>query len=151
MPKPLDPDKRAAILADIKAGGHSCRGIARKHGVSDHAVRKIATENGITDAWSRAQTEKATRARAADNKAARAIEAAQALAVAAELRRKILTAKDGRDARDWATAYGIMSDKHMAYERFDADNGVDEARSMLGALAAGLQAAYDQLGPDDGS
>ncbi|MEV4458477.1 hypothetical protein, partial [Microbispora sp. NPDC049633] len=136
--RPLDDATKDAILADIRAREKSCRGIARDHGVSDATVRKIAKDNNVVDAFSREKTEKATRARAADSKAARAVEAAESLTVAAELRRKILTAKDGRDARDWATAYGIMSDKHMAYERFDADNGADEARSMLGALAAGL-------------
>jgi transposase-like protein len=71
MPPRIDDTARAAILADIQAGQKSCRGIARDHDVSDATVRKIAHENGITDAFTREQTKKATEARRADMAAER--------------------------------------------------------------------------------
>lgn len=148
MPPPLDPTKRAAILEQIREGKPRNE-IARDLGVSGSSVSKIARENEL--AFDRTKTEKATRARALDSKAARSVEAVESLAVASDLRQRVLAARDGRDARDWATAYGIMSDKHMAFDRYDNDNGAEGARSMLGALAAGLQAAYDQMPATDES
>lgn len=121
MPPPLDPAKRAAILADIRAGGHSCRGLARKHGVSDHAVRKIAAQEGIENAWSRAQTEKATAARAADNAAERATLAAESLTAAQAALRRTVEALPEASARDAAVAYGILVDKHRALVDMDRD------------------------------
>lgn len=121
MPPPLDPAKRAAILADIRAGGHSCRGLARKHGVSDHAVRKIAAQEGIENAWSRAQTEKATAARAADNAAERATLAAESLTAARAALRRTVEALPEASARDAAVAYGILVDKHRALVDMDRD------------------------------
>jgi hypothetical protein len=145
----LDDKTRAAILNDIKAGDKSCRGIAADHGVSRTAVSKIAKDAGIADAFGRQKTKKATEAHVADGKAARALEAAESITAAAWLRQQIRTAKNGRDAQGWATAYGIMSDKHMAFEKYDSDNGTGEARSMLSALAEGLRVAYDQLPADE--
>lgn len=149
MPKPLPDHVRAAILDDIRAGG-TCRGIATKHSVSPSSVRKIAQEAGITDAFERAQTEKATAARQVDTKAARAVEAAETLAVAKHLRAQILTAQSGRDAQGWAVAYGIMIDKNLVLEKHDSDGGTEHARSVLGQLAEGFAAAYEALGDEPG-
>jgi transposase-like protein len=169
MPPRISDDKRAAILDDIKAGGNSCRGIARKHGVSDRVVRKIADENGITDAWSRAQTENATRARQADVRAQRTELKAVLLDDVRKLRERAWSpytyyerGKEGPEkvtldlpplgeARNAYTAIGIALDKHIALERIDSDGGADRAKGMIGALAAGLRAAYDQLPTDDQS
>lgn len=161
----MDNEKRTAILNDIKAGGNSCRGIARKHGVSDRLVRKIADENHIADPWSRAQTEKATRARTIDMKARRAEIAEVLLGDVHKFRERawskykyyergpegpelvVLDLPPLREAREAYTALGIAVDKHDKLIKMDSDNGAEEARSMLGALAEGLRVAYEQLPP----
>ena len=71
MPKPLPPKKRAAILADIKAGQKSRNQVARDHGVSTSTVSGIAKQANLTEAFDRSGTEAATRARVIDCKAAR--------------------------------------------------------------------------------
>ncbi|GII84583.1 hypothetical protein Ssi03_25730 [Sphaerisporangium siamense] len=140
--KPLDPAKRAAILADIDAGKNRNE-IARRQEVSASTVSRIAAAHGRS--FDRSSVETATRARQADNKARRAALATAALDDADAMRRRALAAEAGRDARDFATAYGIFIDKHAVLERLDSDGGTEQARSMLGALAAGLQAAAQQL------
>jgi integrase len=72
MPKPLDETKRAAILADIRAGQKPRNQIARDHDVSPSTVTGVAKTAGITDAFDRSQTLKATRAKSDDNAAKRA-------------------------------------------------------------------------------
>jgi len=67
MPKPLSQRKRAAILRDIKADGAKRNEIARKHGVSPGTVTGIAKTAGITDAFDRSSTKRATEAAVADN------------------------------------------------------------------------------------
>ncbi|MER7363590.1 hypothetical protein [Nonomuraea wenchangensis] len=148
MPPRLPDAKRAAILDDIRAGKPRNQ-IAREHEVSPSTVSKIAEENGVTNAFDRAQTENATKAALADNKARRVLLSSQALDDAGVMRLKALESDSGRDARDFATAYGIFIDKHAVLERLDSDGGADSAKGMIGALAAGLQAAYEQLPPDD--
>lgn len=68
MPPPLDPDKRAAIIEDIHAGmGRNA--IARKHEVAVATPTRIAAQEGITDAWDRSETKRATELRMVDVKA----------------------------------------------------------------------------------
>ena len=86
MPRPLAPEQRAAILEAIRAGGQSCRGLAKAHGVSTTVVRKIAAENGITDAWSRDRTKKATEAKAIDHAAVLVKLASRSAGVALSIR-----------------------------------------------------------------
>jgi len=144
------PDNiRAACADDIRAGQKSRAQIARDHGVSKASVTNIAAEAGISTPFDRSTTKKATEAVQADNRSARATEATGTIGVATVLRSSILTAENGNDAKGWAIAYGIFIDKHLALTKHDADPGVDAAKSMLGALARGLGAAYDQLtGPE---
>lgn len=162
----IPDEKRAAILADIRAGQMSCRAIARGHGVSDHAVRKIAKEAGITDAWSRDQTKNATRARVADMSARRAELAERMLNLAEhfasratspytvviatreEVIHEQLSEPPLPDVQRAMTAVGIAIDKHLALVRHDGDSGgdVDAARSLLSDLGLALGIAADQLG-----
>ena len=65
MPTPLDPDKRADILADIEAG-HGRNAIARRHDVGQATVTRIAASEGITDAWDRSASQRATELRMVD-------------------------------------------------------------------------------------
>ncbi|WP_067184573.1 hypothetical protein [Microtetraspora niveoalba] len=148
MPRPLDPTVRAAILNDIRAGQKSARQIGRDHGVATSTVSRLAKTTGEGDGWQRSQTEKATRAKQADNRSRRAHLASLALDDADAMRRRALTSEAGRDARDFATAYGIFIDKHATLERFDHDGGADHAKSMIGELADALRTVADQL-PDD--
>lgn len=162
MPAPRIPDEtRAAILADIKAGAKSCRAIARDHSVSAAYVSKLAKDEIATDAFERerSRTEKGTRARAFDARAARAQLAADLLADAQELRQRARSpytyyerGSDGpelvtlplpplRDTREAYVAIGIALQRHLELERHDSDNGVEGAKSMLGALADALRVA----------
>ncbi|WP_066360295.1 hypothetical protein [Herbidospora mongoliensis] len=144
--RPLDPTVEQAILASIDAG-LARNAVAREHKVSPSTVGKVAEKHGRT--FDRAKTKKATEAAVADSKAARAVEATQTLTVAKWLREKISTATTGRDAQGWATAYGILIDKHAMLDRFDHDGGVEHGKSMLGELSTALRAIAEQLPPDD--
>jgi predicted homoserine dehydrogenase-like protein len=167
VPPRLDDVKRGAILADIEAGQLSRNAIARKHRVAGSTVSAIADEAGIPDAFDRANVESATRARTADMKARRAL-LAEALLVDVELLRdrawskypQVVNTGDGHtivdldgppldQVRNAYAAVGIATDKHLALVAADKDTGVEDARSMLGALAAGLGAAYDRLKADE--
>lgn len=168
MPPRHSDETRAAILADIQSGEQlSTRRIAARHGVSDRFVRTVAEENGITDAWSREHTESATRARLADLKERRALLAEGLLDDAEALRERAwneykhtMATSEGlrsvtldlpplAEVRNAYAAIGIATDKHLALIKHDGGIGLDEAKSMLGAVAEGLQAAYEQLKADD--
>lgn len=160
MPPRIPDEKRAAILADIRAAQKSCRGIGRAHNVSDATVRKIAAEAGITDAFSRAQTENATRAAVIDNKARRVQLAADLLADAQRLRERawsqhqqyergqdgpelvFLPAPPPRDVQALYTSIGIAMQRHIELEKFDQADGSEAATSLLDAVAQGIEAAY---------
>jgi hypothetical protein len=163
VPPPIPDNIRTAILADVRAHRGSCRSIGRTHGVSDATVRKLAKDAGLVDAFSRAQTENATRARVADIKAQRAQLAVDLLSDVHRLRHRAwspyvmpVSGPEGvelvelklpplGEVRNAYTSIGIAVDKHLALIRVDADAGTEEARSMIGALAAGLQVAYEQM------
>lgn len=142
MPAPLPDDKRAAILADIKAGTGTCRGIARKHGVSRSTVSKIASDAGLTDAFGRQQTKAATEARIADAAAERASLSTDSLAAARAALAHMYEALSKASARDAAVIFGIFVDKHLALERHDSGADVDQAASLLGAILSDLQARH---------
>lgn len=159
MPPRIPDDKRAAILADIKERKASCRALAKTHGVSTALIRSIAAEAGITDAFSRENVEKATRAIVADNRSRRAALASALLDDADKLRARAwesysyyergqlgpelvtLDKPPLRDAKEAYVALGIALDKHVVLERHDAtDPGT--MGSLLGTLLAGLQAKH---------
>ena len=65
MPPPLDPQLRADILRDIQDTAAAEPGeklsrneIARRRGVSQATVTKIAKDAGLTGAFDRSQTDK---------------------------------------------------------------------------------------------
>lgn len=161
MPPPLPPDKRAAILATIKAGG-TCRGIARQHGVSPSTVRSIAHDAGLTNAFERTQTAAATRAKQADNRARRVDLSTLLLDDAHRLRAQLwqpctIGAFGGRnnvwtdtelpeptfgDKRAILASVNSAVRNHLDLERVDADGGADELGSLLGSLFDNLQARH---------
>ena len=149
MPHPIPDHTRAAILTDIRAGTKSRAQIARDHNVSRGSVTNIATEAGQATAFDRTATKNATQAVIADNKARRAALATLNLADDNHMRTRARDAQSGRDARDYATAYGIFIDKHLKLVDHDSDTGAEGAKSMLGALVTGLRAVAAELGPDD--
>lgn len=171
MPPRMAPDKREAILKDIRAGGMSRNQVARKHGVSASVVGKIAARAGITDAWDRTHALKGARAKAADNKAMRSQLQSDLLRDAQKLRGRAwskykvpLSGAEGievieldlpplPDVRAAYTAIGICVDKDAAIERSAATGaGTAEAESLMGRLAAALTEAVGggaETMPDD--
>lgn len=70
MPEPITPERRAAIVTDIRASKLGCNEIARLHGVSAGSVSKIARQEGHFFERS-VHTATATRAHQIDCAAAR--------------------------------------------------------------------------------
>lgn len=138
MPSPIPEATRAAVLADIETSQKSRGAIARDHGVSTTTVSKIARDAGIEQPFSREQTKSATEAALADHRARRADEASGSISAATHLRENLLKSESGRDAQGWATAYGIMIDKHAMLDGYDSDNGVAGAKSLLSGLGDAL-------------
>lgn len=158
MPAALPEDVREAIAEAVKAGG-TCRGVAREFDVSPSTVRKIAGEYGITDAFSRAATENATRAKTADLAARRAALAEALLEDADHFRRRArasytqhLTTRDevhaivmeeppGSEVKHLMGSVGLAVDRHLTLVKHDATDAGTSAvdqwlAHMLGAAAA---------------
>lgn len=164
MPPRIPADKRAAILTDVRAGTKSRGQISRDHGVSAPTVTKLAAEAGITDAFSRSQTEKATQAAVADNRSRRAQIAADLLDDVARFRQRAWSpytyyerGSDGpelvtldlpplKEAKEAYVAIGISLQRHAELEKLDADRGDEGARSMLGDLADAIGQAAREAG-----
>jgi hypothetical protein len=144
MPSPIPEETRAAVLEDIASEEElSTRTIADRHGVSESTVRKIAKDNGFTDAFTRANTENATRARVADMASRRAELAAGLLEDAEKLRKRawskyihVANGSEGLESieldlpplsevRNAYAALGISVDKHLQLVKHDTDtNGM---------------------------
>ena len=159
MPAKLAPDLRAAVEADIRAGGQSTRAIGKAHGVSEGTVRNIARAAGVTDAFTRADTKKATEAAVADNRAWRAATSRRFLQKCNQLLDQMdephmaynFGGKDNTyeeheftrppvDAqRTLITAAAIAFDKHVAQDRHDAAEAQDlsSVDSWLAAMVDG--------------
>jgi hypothetical protein len=158
VPPRIPDDKRAAILADVKAGKLGARQVAAKHSVAPSTVTKLAKDAGIVDAFERAQTKNATAAAQIDNKAMRVL-AAQRLIVKAHetldqmdaphlvfnfggkdntYEEHLLSKPPTGDLRNLMVITATAIDKHLVLERHDA-NEPDAAGSLLGALLTGLQ------------
>jgi len=118
VPRPLDPDKRAAILDDIRAG-KARNVIARDHGVSPSTVSKVAHENGHT--FDRSQTKDATAAAVADHASRRAALAERLIALAECSMDQAVAVLAEASARDAAVVLGIAVDKHRALVDMDRD------------------------------
>ncbi|HEY1176736.1 MAG TPA: hypothetical protein VGF17_11305 [Phytomonospora sp.] len=154
MPSPIPPETREAIVEDLGSDTEeSCRTIAKRHGVSDATVRKIAKDEGFTQAFTRADTENATRARVADMKATRTKLAAALLEDALKLRARAWEqytyyerSKDGvervqldlpplSEVRNAYTALAIAIDKHVVLDKHDTDlQGVAAVDAWLTAM-----------------
>lgn len=162
MPAPIPEDKRAAILRDIEAD-HPRNQIARDHKVSVSTVTKFAKQVGHE--FDRSHTKNATAAAVADNKSLRAATSRRFLEEANlfldDLHRPHTVFNFGgkdntfnsmefpepptADKRNLMVSAATAFDKHLVGEKHDADSGAVGARSVLGALAAGLQLAAEQI------
>jgi hypothetical protein len=149
---PLDPVKRAAILADIEARQLGRNAIARKHRCGLGTVSTIAHEASIYDAFDRTQTARATADRQADMKARRAQLAEDLLDDAERLRDRLfdpytaavsgregvekvtLEEPDAASLRNIMTSIAVALDKHVVLDKHDQDGGMAEVGSMLDGL-----------------
>ncbi|TDC81893.1 helix-turn-helix domain-containing protein [Micromonospora sp. KC606] len=150
-------------VRELHAQDLSRNEIARRINRSGRTVSRIADELGLD--FERTRTRAATEAKVVDARAKRAALANDLLDDAARLRQQLwepahYVDHGGKeyDRVDWTMneptfadklkimqAVGIAADKSVRLDEYDADPGIDAAKSMLGALAAGLGAAYDQL------
>jgi hypothetical protein len=166
VPPRIPDDKRAAILADIKAGIKGRNQIARDHDVSVGTVTKIAKDADVTDAFDRSQMAKATHAAVEDNRSRRARIASELLDDVARFRKRAwspytyyergmegpelvtLDLPPLKEAKEAYVAIGISLQRHAELEKLDAGRGDEQAKSMLGDLAAALeQIARDEKKP----
>lgn len=136
---PVDDGDRGKV-AELHKQGLNRNAIARRIKRAPSTVSKIAAELGLT--FDRRRTAEATRAKVADAKARRAELAALAIDDAHAMRRRALDSDAGRDARDFAHAYGIFVDRHIALTHLDADTGIDDGKAMLTDLAEALGQAW---------
>ncbi|WP_052720211.1 hypothetical protein [Actinoplanes rectilineatus] len=158
MPPRIPDDVRAAILDDIRSGVLGNRKIATKHGVSSGTVTNIARQAGVSDAFERTHTKKATEAAALDNKALRVKTARRFLNKANELldqmdqphlvfnfggkdntyEEHLLQRPPTGDLKNLLVSAATAIDKHLVLERHDVSDPAT-AGSLLSALLAGLQ------------
>ncbi|MFG2059678.1 helix-turn-helix domain-containing protein [Micromonospora sp. NPDC048930] len=150
-------------VRELHDQGLSRNAIAEELGRSGRTISRIADKLGLD--FDRARTRAATEAKKDDARAKRAALAVRLLDDAERLREQLfqpalvynfggkentfeqatIPEPSFRDKRDLMNAIGIAIDKSVRLDEYDADPGIDAAKSMLGALAKGLGAAYDEL------
>lgn len=134
MPRPLDPDKRAAILADVEAGGDR-NAIARKHGVAPSTVTRFAKKAGKEDAFDRSKTQKATEAKQADDKARLAAIRTRLINLSEAALDQTLAELPELKADKAATVLGIALDKYIALDKHGTDpHGLSAVDAWLAAM-----------------
>lgn len=142
MPAALDPHKRAAIAQAIRDGG-TRNAIARQHDVSPATVTLIAQQDGITDAFNREGTKRATEARRIDQAAASLALAGRwstfSGKVLASLERVTDDEWDEVGLLDRARIAGIAVDKSLVLQR-TGDPGADASQTLVAELLEGLRA-----------
>lgn len=158
-------DKDRERLRQLHAQGLGRNAIAREMKRSPRTISVLAEELGLT--FDRTATAVATQARVIDAKARRAIIIERLYArVEATLDRldkaveggfKYTTSTGqgidtvtldhvpGQEEKAFAGAIGQYLSQATRLEALDTGNGIDDAKSMIGALAAGLNAAYDAM------
>jgi Helix-turn-helix domain len=169
MPKqtPLTDEQRL-MICELADDGLSVRQIAAQLKIAPSTVTRAAQRMGI--AFDRSATEKATAARIADAKARRSVTVLRLLELAnQELDRlgrpyrahaflggqlpgyyeHVLPQPDAAARLAIVRTAGTLVDKHIRLAAMDGQAGnVDHARSMLGSLMAGLEAAYGDVTED---
>ncbi|MCF2531740.1 helix-turn-helix domain-containing protein [Yinghuangia soli] len=136
MPPRIDDDKRAAILADIKAGELSARRIAAKHGVAQSTVSKLAKDTGEATAFDRSKTVRATRARTLDAAAVRAELTERRLAMAVTLHD--VAAREVRKMAEPTTYWDWGGKDHDYDETTRPEPHAQDRRAMMATVAQAL-------------
>jgi hypothetical protein len=159
--KPVTARERKRVR-ELHAQGMSRNQIAKEIGRSWSVVTRIAQSLGLT--FDRAAPKAAIEAKMVDAKLRRRgiIERLYGVAETnlARLERErhdmaevsmgdvvryVVTELPGADVHRLVGAIGSATTSAVKLEQVDADNGNTGATSMLGALAAGLQVAYDRM------
>lgn len=161
-PRPITDEDRRRVR-DLHAAGEPRNAIAKALGRSGATVSKIAAELGLD--FDRTAVKAATEAKVADARARRAALMLDLLGDAQRLRTQLwqphtYVDHGGRDfvRETWTQPEPTAADKlklmqaaataantSLRLDEHDTSSGDEGAKSMIGALAAGLQAAYDQL------
>ena len=160
---PLTEDEKDRIFA-LHSDGLTCAAIAKEIGRSKSAVSRAAAGMGLK--FDRHLVMEATEAHVIDARAKRAALANALLDDAEKLRQRVnapykvwrilndgelvtgtLELPDARDQRDLMAGVSTAINASLRLEEFDADPGINGAKSMLGALAKGLGEAYNELNP----
>jgi hypothetical protein len=164
---PLTDDQRLTI-AELADDGLSVRQIAAQMKIAPSTVTRAAQRMGI--AFDRSATEKATAARIADAKARRSTTALRLLELAnQEMDRlgrpyrahaflggqmpgyfeHVLPQPDAAARLAIVRTAGTLIDKHIRLAGMGGQGGdLEHAKSMLGSLMAGLEAAYGDVTED---
>lgn len=168
--RPLSDEERDQVRV-LYAEGCGRNEISRRTGIHQRRVSAIAAELGLTFRRA-AHTAVATEIKKEDARARRAALAISLLEDAERLRQQLFAActaynfggKDNtfaqvklsepsfRDKNYLMGAIGLAVDRAVRLDEYDKDTGLGDAKSMLSALAAGLDAAYRELEgqPSDG-
>lgn len=161
LPTSVSEDELAQIRR-LHAAGISRNDIARTLGRSGSTVSRVCAVLGLN--FDRSRVAAATLARTTDAKARRTDLMHKLIDDAERLRGELFTpttihsfggkdhtynSRDVRqplfkDQRDIMGAISMAVNASLRIDDHDADSGAEAGRSMLGALAAGLQVAYDQ-------
>lgn len=141
MPAELPHHQRQQVI-ELHVRGQTRNGIARTLNISQGAVTRICEQAGLT--FDRSQTRKATEARAADDRQQRGFLASETLFAATRVQAALLAKVNAGEGsvRDLAIAFGVLLDKHQQLVAQDSDQGVEEAKSMLGDLYESLCGAW---------
>lgn len=162
LPTSVSEDELAQIRR-LHAAGISRNDIARTLGRSGSTVSRVCAVLGLN--FDRSRVAAATLARTTDAKARRTDLMHKLIDDAERLRGELFTpttihsfgGKDHtynsrdvsqplfKDQRDIMGAISMAVNASLRIDDHDADSGAEAGRSMLGALAAGLQVAYDQV------
>lgn len=159
--KPVTDQTRADVRR-LHAEGHGRNEIARRLERSPRTISVLAEELGLT--FDRTATAVATQARVVDARARRIAlierynaHAHKQLDRLDRAEHNITEVSLGKvvkytapelptgDVRNLMQASITASNQAAKLEALDTNNGVDDAKSMLGQLAAGLTAAYDAM------
>lgn len=137
MPAPLTPEQREAVLTAARQPGATRNDVARQTGVSPASVTRLCSAANIP--FDRKATAAAVQARVIDLKAARVHLAGGLLDDVAEARLRLHQTTEPRDFFDLARAVAVLTNAHVRIIGVDGtETGVEEARSMLSALATAL-------------
>lgn len=165
-PRPVTDKERAAVRR-LAAEGKGRNEIARELERSPRTISLIAEKLDPPVTFDRTMTAVATQARVMDAKARRAALVLRAYTRAEKIYDRLeadettgykftsttvngietrtLDHVPGPEERSLATAAGQYLAQAAKLEALDTNNGVDDAKSMLGQLAAGLTAAYNAM------